>query len=118
VLRSDGVEEALGFYDYLKMDERDAYRFGEDELNRVGIVLLDAEQFDDAILVFELNISEYPKAWNTYDSLAYAHMLRGAEGDRELAIENYEEALRRNPRNEDAQRYLAELRGQAGAERD
>lgn len=111
LLRDSGVEEALAFYEVVKLDEPDAYRFGEGELNRVGMALLENGAFDDALLVLEVNNLEYPEGWNTYDGLGYAYMLRGAEGDRELAIENYEEALRRNPTNAEAEHYLARLRG-------
>jgi tetratricopeptide (TPR) repeat protein len=110
VHREHGVREALAFYEYLLEEEPGTYGAGERELNRVGIALLDSGAIDDAILVFRRNVADQPHAWNAYDSLGYAYMTRSGDGDVALAIENYEEAVRLNPGNDEGRRYLAELR--------
>ena len=60
----------------------------------------------EAIEIFKLNVEAYPKASNTYDSLAEAYM---ANGDKELAIQNYKKSLELNPKNENAIEALKKL---------
>jgi len=76
-------------------------------LNLFGYSLLREKQFGDAITVFKLNVAEYPRDANTYDSLAEAYMDAGV---RESAIQNYEESLRLNPKNQNAVSQLEKLR--------
>ncbi len=73
----------------------------------LAISLLREKQFGDAITVFKLNVAEYPQDANTYDSLAEAYMDAGV---RESAIQNYEESLRLNPKNQNAVSQLETLR--------
>lgn len=65
-------------------------RFDEDVLNQLGYELLRAEQVEDAIAVFELNVEEYPEAPNPYDSLGDAYR---ATGRLEEAKRQYERAV-------------------------
>jgi len=76
-------------------------------LNIFGYSLLREQQFADAITVFKLNVTEFPQDANAYDSLAEAYM---NAGERDLAIRNYEESLRLNPKNENAANQLKQLR--------
>ena len=76
-------------------------------LNLFGYSLLREKQFRDAITVFKLNVAEYPRDADTYDSLAEAYM---DAGERESAIQNYEESLRLNPKNQNADSQLKKLR--------
>ena len=45
---------------------------------------------DSAIAVFRKNVADYPKSWNTYDSLGEAY---AKKGEKKLAVENYSKAL-------------------------
>jgi len=62
----------------------------EAEMNTYGYLLMGQGKVDSAIAIFRKNTRDYPKSWNTYDSLgeAYAKM-----GDRKQAAANYSKAL-------------------------
>jgi tetratricopeptide (TPR) repeat protein len=87
--------------------------FDEYLLNSLGYQLLGAEQTDDAIAIFKLNVEEYPDASNPYDSLGEAYAVAG---QLELAIENYEKSVELNPENTNGIAALERLRAQ-GAHR-
>jgi len=89
---------------------------------RVGVELLPPEQLvnsmaysllyelrevDKAIVLFKLNVSLYPKSFNAYNSLAESYLVNG---DRALAVENYETSLQLNPDNQKAKDQLQKLK--------
>jgi len=53
-----------------------------------------------------LSVSEHPESWNVYDSLGEAYM---KQGEKELAIENYQKSLELNPNNENGKDMLKKL---------
>jgi len=61
--------------------------------------------FSGTIDGFQVEV--YPQSNNVYDSLAEAYMVNG---DRELAIKNYEKSLELNPKNSNAVEMLKKLR--------
>ncbi len=79
----------------------------EAELNTLGYLLLRAKKADDAVAIFKLNVEEYPRSANVYDSLGEAYV---AAGQKQLAIENYEKALEIDPKFASAIRALEKLR--------
>ena len=81
----------------------------ENRLNTLGYELLGADRVEDAIATFRLNVESFPEYANGYDSLGEAYMVNG---NRALAIKNYEKALEFDPSNENAERTLARLRGE------
>ena len=56
-----------------------------------------------------MNVEAYSESSNVYDSLGEAYMLNG---DKALAIENYEKSLKLNPNNNNAVEKLKLLRAQ------
>ncbi|MGH9369321.1 MAG: DUF2911 domain-containing protein [Thermoanaerobaculia bacterium] len=62
----------------------------EAEMNAYGYQLLGEKKVDEAIAVFQKNVKDYPKSWNTYDSLAEGYLTKG---DKKLAAEYYGKAL-------------------------
>ena len=64
---------------------------GEADINSYGYALLTAGKTDSAIAVFQKNVKDHPKSWNTYDSLAEAY---AKKGDKRRAIEMYTKARR------------------------
>ncbi len=62
----------------------------EADMNTYGYQLLGDKKVDEAIVVFQKNVKDYPKSWNAYDSLAEAY---GIKGDKKLATEYYSKAL-------------------------
>lgn len=79
----------------------------EANLNTNGYYLLRDKKMDQAIEVFKTNVKLYPDSWNTYDSLAEAYTLTGSK---ELAIQNYEQSIRLNPKNDNGKEALAKLK--------
>ena len=62
----------------------------EADINTYGYLLMGQGKVDSAIVVFRKNVKDYPKSWNTYDSLAEAY---AKKGNKKQAIENYTKAL-------------------------
>ena len=102
---SDGTAAMIEAYHVVKK-RYPPERFYETLLNRLGYRFLQNGQLDKAIAVFELNVAEYPDAFNPWDSLGEGYMIKG---DREKAIENYRKSLELNPDNESAVEQLEKL---------
>ena len=75
----------------------------EDYVNGWGYGLVERGKLQEAIEIFKLNVSLYPKGANTYDSLAETYE---RVGNRKLAIKNYKRALSLNPANTNAREFL------------
>ncbi|HKZ02582.1 MAG TPA: serine hydrolase [Pyrinomonadaceae bacterium] len=107
-----GIEAGLAQYRELKTQQPDVYDFNEEELNRLGYQLLQAKKLKEAIEIFKLNVEQYPKGFNTYDSLGEAYMI---SGDTALAIQNYKKSLELNPENTNGTEMLRRLEGKSSA---
>jgi hypothetical protein len=105
-IASGGIDQATKQYHVMKVAAPATYNFDEDELNALGYQLLQAHKLSQAIRIFQLNIEAYPQSGNTYDSLAEAYM---NDGDKALAIANYQRSLQINPRNANAVKMLQKL---------
>ncbi len=91
------VDEGIALYHQLKKDNIDIYNFeNQNELNNVGYALLSKNKVKDAIKIFTLLVSEFPKYPNPYDSLGEAYFINK---EYELAIKNYKISLELNPIN-------------------
>ncbi len=80
----------------------------EDFVGLIGYVLLN--QLKDpkkAIECLTINVSLYPRSFNAYQSLGEAY---AANGDKALAIRNYERSLELNPGNQNAVDALKKLK--------
>ncbi len=93
-------------YHELKAAATATYNLDEDELNTLGYQLIRAKKFEQAIRIFQLNVEAYPHSGNTYDSLAEAYM---DDGNKSLAIANYQRSLQLNPQNSNAVKMLQKL---------
>ena len=80
----------------------------ESFINSTGYRLMGQNKLADAIRIFQLNVALYPTSWNVYDSLGEAYM---NQGDKELAIQNYQKSLELNPKNAGAVQALSKLSG-------
>lgn len=78
----------------------------EDYVNAWGYRELRQGQPQRALELFKLNVSLFPKGWNTYDSLAETYE---STGDKPQAIENYRRSLALNPQNNNATEHLRKL---------
>jgi len=109
-IKSDGIEKGIARYHEMKAESRKTrdYNISEADINELGYQLLREDLIKEAIEIFKLNVTEYPKSWNVYDSLGEAYM---KNGDKELAIENYKKSLELNPDNENGKMILKRLLG-------
>jgi hypothetical protein len=105
-IASGGIDAAVKQYHELKAAAPTTYNFDEDELNNLGYQLIRKNKFKEAIRIFELNVEEFPKSANTYDSLAEGYM---DDGDKAQAIANYQKSLQLNPKNRNAAVMLQKL---------
>jgi CubicO group peptidase (beta-lactamase class C family) len=105
-LAAGGADSAAAVYRDLRANHAERYFFDERQLNRLGYALLRHGRVREAVTLFELNVREYPDAWNPYDSLGDAYV---AAGDREAAVRAYSRSLELNPQNENARRMLSTL---------
>lgn len=107
IIMDKGIESALGQFNTLKQSKD--YYVSEIQLNNLGYRLLSAKKVKEAIEIFKLNTEAYPQSANVYDSLGEAYM---KNGDKELAIRNYQRAVELNPQNTNAIEMLKKLRAQ------
>jgi tetratricopeptide (TPR) repeat protein len=78
----------------------------EDYVNSWGYSLLRSGKKPQAVEMFKLNVSLYPKSANTYDSLGEAYE---ENGNKALAISNFKRSLELNPANLNAVDHLKKL---------
>jgi CubicO group peptidase (beta-lactamase class C family) len=101
-----GIAAMLARYDELKRT-RGPDSFDDQVLNTLGYQLMRGRRLKDAITVFELNVKEYPNAFNPYDSLGEAYL---EDGQLELALRNYEKSVELNPGNTGAVAAIGRIR--------
>jgi uncharacterized membrane protein len=105
-IASSGVDAAEKQYHDLKAAGSAAYNFDESELNNLGYDLIRVKKLKEAIRIFQLNVEAYPQSGNVYDSLGEAYM---DEGNKALAVANYQRSLQLNPKNGGAAVMLRKL---------
>ena len=91
-----GIDAAIKQYRDLKDKQSATYYLSEGEMNTLGYALLGMKKIGEAIAIFKLNVEAYPQSFNVYDSLGEAYMING---DKELAIKNYQKSVELNPQN-------------------
>ena len=104
-----GAKMAIQEYRYLHENAASSFDFNEGTLNQLGYNLLTKGDTQNAIQVFQMNVQEYPKGWNCYDSLGEAYMKAGQKA---LAIENYTKSIELNPDNKNGVEMLEKLKQQ------
>ena len=103
-----GVETALKAFDQGKSGDPSSYYIDERKINQLGYQLLNRGKTAEAIELFKLNVREFPKSSNVYDSLGEAY---AKAGNRELAIQNYKRAIELDPTNQNAIDIVKRLTG-------
>ena len=94
------------FTEKFKTNKNDVV-ISENTINQLGYRYLVQGKIKEAVELFKLNILFYPDSWNVYDSLAEAYM---TDGNKELAVKNYEKSLELNPENSNAVEMLKKLK--------
>jgi tetratricopeptide (TPR) repeat protein len=106
ILKTQGVAAAKEMFNKKHAADKEWIPFSEAHMNILGYQYLRAGKTKEAIELFKLNVTAYPQAANTYDSLGEAYMING---DKELAIQNYNQSLRLDPDNKNAAEMLKRL---------
>ena len=107
-----GIEAALKAFDQGKAGDPNSYYIDEDKINQLGYQMLNRGKTADAIEVFKLNVREFPKSSNVYDSLGEAYL---KAGNNELAVQNYKRASELDPTNRNAIEVVKRLSGAEAA---
>ncbi len=103
-LETKGVEGMVKKIRETRKDDKQS--LGEGTINTFGYQLLGEKKIEAALAVFKLNTEFYPKAWNTFDSLAEAYMTAGKNRQ---AIKYYKKALELNPDSRGSKAALEKL---------
>ena len=72
-----GAAKARQIYDDTRKKDKTTILFPEAELNQFGYQVLQEGRAKDAIVIFQMNVDEYPASANTYDSLSDAYLADG-----------------------------------------
>jgi uncharacterized membrane protein len=101
-----GIDRAVQQYRELKSAQASVYNFNEEQLNALGYRLIRAKKFSEGIRIFQLNVENFPRSSNAYDSLAEGYL---RAGDKAQAIAKYETAIQLNPKNLNSKVMLQKL---------
>jgi len=83
------VNDAITFYKSVKTDTIN-YRINENDINQLGYFLINEDKVSAATQIFELNINEYPKSANVYDSYGDVLLM---QGDSIQALANFKKCF-------------------------
>jgi photosynthetic reaction center cytochrome c subunit len=105
---ASGADSALRIYRALRERYygRDAYDFGEPTLNTAAFRTGRAGKVDDALAILRVNEELFPKAVALHISRGNIYLMRG---DTASAEGSFREAVRRDPRNQEALGRLRDI---------
>ncbi|MDH4156769.1 MAG: serine hydrolase [candidate division Zixibacteria bacterium] len=101
-----GIPVAIDEYLRLKDDTANFTVPGPRYLAWIGREVAERGYPDDAILILQTTVSEFPDTWEVYDALAEIHLLRG---DTAAAIQHYRRSLDINAQNDKAATMIKQL---------
>lgn len=107
LIDNDGIQKALTYFNEFKLKNKNEQLFSENGMNGMGYFYMNKKDYENAIILFEMNAESFPDSWNVYDSLGEAYL---AIGNKEKAIENYKKSIELNPDNENGKKILKELK--------
>ena len=106
-LEAGDVLRAIEGYKHLwKKNPKDP-NIAEGHINVIGYGCLSDKKMAEAIALFKLNVALHSDSWAAYDSLGEAYM---KNGEKALAILNYEKSLALNPNNTAGAKQLGRLK--------
>jgi CubicO group peptidase (beta-lactamase class C family) len=110
VASAKGSQAVVARYSELKKAGTSSpYELDENTLIGLGYHFLFAGQTDAALQIFQLEVQDYPKFWNAYDSLGEAFL---KAGQKEMAIQNYQKSVELNPQNQNGIDALKKIHDQ------
>lgn len=102
----DGIEAALKQFVELRQKGFGDYYVGESQFNALGYRYLRKDKVPEAIAILKLGVELFPASGNIHDSLGEALL---KNGQKDLALQEYREALALDPENENAAKVIGEL---------
>ncbi|MDR2127127.1 MAG: alpha/beta fold hydrolase [Prevotellaceae bacterium] len=105
-LKKEGADEAYKLYRSFRENNVDKQMFSENGMNMSGYEYLYKNDYEQAVILFQMNVEAYPESSNVYDSLGEAYL---QAGNKKRAKEYYEKSLDLNPNNENAKKILSNL---------
>ena len=96
IIDTKGASSITSAYKDFKTNNSDDYNFSENDLNDLGYYYMGKKELTNALAVFKLNVDEFPKSSNVYDSYGEALL---ENGNTEDAIVNYKKSVELNPAN-------------------
>lgn len=92
---------------FIKSEDKNKTEFdiSEGGINSFGYNILGEGKNEDALKIFKLNTVLYPNQFNTWDSYGECLLILGKK---EEGIKAYKKSLELNPKNENAQKVIAE----------
>lgn len=105
-LDKSGYKNAIEEVKKLRKPSND-FKLTENEINSWGYKLIKQKRMADALEIFKLNVYLYPASANAFDSLGEIY---AEYDDTDLAIKNYEQSLKLNPQNSNAEQQIKKLK--------
>ncbi|MFN2533092.1 MAG: serine hydrolase [Pyrinomonadaceae bacterium] len=99
-------EKVITQYRNVRENSSGNARLDESQMNQLGYWLLGKKRVKEAIEILAMNVEDYPKSANAYDSLGEAYMIAG---NKDLAIKQYRKSLELNPNNTNAVEMIKRL---------
>jgi C-terminal processing protease CtpA/Prc len=93
-IEKEGIGAAVTDFQQAKSGNPETYYIDREELDMLANRLMLAGKLKEAIEVFKINVNEHPQHWMVYHNLGGAY---ARQGNKKLAGENYQQALKRNP---------------------
>lgn len=106
LIDTEGINQIESHYVKLKKNDANNFNFSENQLNQLGYHYLGNDKVDYATTIFKINVDNFPKSSNVYDSYGEALL---KQGKKEKAIENYKKSININPANEGGIKVLKKL---------
>ncbi|KMQ61870.1 hypothetical protein ACM40_05975 [Chryseobacterium sp. BLS98] len=101
------IDKGIALYKDLKKNKPDEYNFSnENELNELGYEFLRNGQSDAALKIFDLNVSQFPKSGNVYDSRGEAYFNKKEYA---LSKSDYQKSLELDPANSNAKEMILKI---------
>jgi tetratricopeptide (TPR) repeat protein len=103
----NNVDSLVSVYKKLRdQNKYNEYYITANSLTSIGYDLKKLGRNDDALVIFKLNAEEYPNNANSFDCLGEIYL---EIGDKQKAIDNYEQALKMDPSFDSSIKALKEL---------
>ncbi|MFD2567633.1 alpha/beta hydrolase-fold protein [Pseudotenacibaculum haliotis] len=101
-IRNSSLEEIEAYY---KTNYNSGFTPPENDINAIGYRFIKSD-LKKALAFFKLNVKNYPKSSNAYDSLGEAYFLLGKKKE---ALESYKKSLELDSRNDNARKMIEKI---------